>query len=120
MILESGFWLRSDRDEKRLGAKALLVRIELHHLDVPIDELRRRLEQRNAEGEWGTVPITREQIEHWWGFFEPPGFEEISLYDGPRSRRSPEVLLGSLPHRTGVLVCASAGRGREPDPDSGS
>src|SRR4249920_2918461 len=29
VILESGFWLRSDRDEKRLGARALGAAVEL-------------------------------------------------------------------------------------------
>jgi predicted kinase len=32
VILESGFWLRSDRDEKRLGARALGVGVELCYL----------------------------------------------------------------------------------------
>lgn len=35
VILESGFWLRSDRDEKQLGAHALGVAVELHYLDCP-------------------------------------------------------------------------------------
>src|ERR1017187_10476136 len=56
VILESGFWLRSDRDEKRLGARALGALVELHYLDVPVDELWRRIARRNAEEGWGTVP----------------------------------------------------------------
>ena len=56
VILESGFWLRADRDEKRLGARALGVAVELHYLDVPIDELFRRIERRNMEGAWSTAP----------------------------------------------------------------
>ena len=39
VILESGFWLRSDRDEKRMGAQALDATVELVVLDVPLDEL---------------------------------------------------------------------------------
>ena len=38
VILDSGFWLRSDRDEKRLGARALGVGVELCYLDVPVAE----------------------------------------------------------------------------------
>ena len=52
VILESGFWLRSDRDEKRLGARALGVSIELHYLDVPLDERWRRIGTRNQDGMW--------------------------------------------------------------------
>jgi predicted kinase len=55
VILESGFWLRSDRDEKRLGGRALGASVELHYLDVPIGERWRRIETRNAEGIWGAV-----------------------------------------------------------------
>lgn len=83
VILESGFWLRSDRDEKRLGARALGVAVELHYLDVPFDELCRRLEMRTAEGAWGTVPITRADLEHWSGFFDAPQPAELDLFDKP-------------------------------------
>lgn len=38
VILESGFWLRSERDEKRIRAQGLGVVVELHYLDVPFDE----------------------------------------------------------------------------------
>ena len=43
VILESGFWSRSDRDEKRLGARALGVDGELHYLEVPLEERWRRI-----------------------------------------------------------------------------
>jgi predicted kinase len=82
-ILESGFWLRSDRDEKRLGARALGAAVELHYLDVSLDERWRRIERRNAEGSWHTVPITRSQLEHYERFFEIPERAEMDLFDGP-------------------------------------
>jgi predicted kinase len=81
VILESGFWLRSDRDEKRLGARALGVVVELHYLDVPFEELWRRLESRKAEGAWGTVPINREQLKRWAQLFHPPDRSELDLFD---------------------------------------
>jgi predicted kinase len=42
-ILEWGHWARAERDEKRLGARALRVGVELHHLDAPLDELIERV-----------------------------------------------------------------------------
>ena len=39
VILEWGHWARVERDEKRLGARALGVGVELHYLDVPLEEL---------------------------------------------------------------------------------
>jgi predicted kinase len=87
VILESGFWLRADRDEKRLGAHALGAAIELHYLDVPLEERWRRIERRNAEGAWGCVPITREQLESWEPFFEVPEPAELDLFDEPVDTR---------------------------------
>ncbi|HEX8033904.1 MAG TPA: AAA family ATPase [Ktedonobacterales bacterium] len=83
VILESGFWLRSDRDEKRLGARALGAAVELHYLDVPLDERWRRIEKRNAEGAWHTVPITRAQLESYERFFEIPERAELDLFGTP-------------------------------------
>ncbi|MGC1193180.1 MAG: AAA family ATPase [Candidatus Dormiibacterota bacterium] len=82
VILESGFWLRSDRDEKRLGARALGVSVELHYLDVPLEELWRRLELRNQRARWSTVLIRRARLGDWVTFFEPPDQAELELF-GP-------------------------------------
>jgi predicted kinase len=86
VILESGFWLRSDRDEKRLGARTLGAAVELHYLDVPLDELCRRLAVRNGTGTWGTVPVTREMLEQYRTFFQPPDADELDLFDRPPTR----------------------------------
>lgn len=83
VILESGFWLRADRDEKRLGARALGAVVELHVLDTPLDELWRRIEARNTGKPWGAVPITRESLVEWSGYFQAPDAEERALFDEP-------------------------------------
>ena len=80
VILESGFWLRSDRDEKRLGARALRAAVELHYLDVPLDELCRRVERRGGRN---TVPLTRAQLEEYTTMFQPPDADELALFDPP-------------------------------------
>jgi predicted kinase len=81
VILESGFWLRSDRDEKRLGARALGAGVELHYLDVPFDELCRRLAVRNSSGGWSTVPITPELLAQYATLFQAPDAAERALFD---------------------------------------
>ena len=48
VILEFGFWPRHERDDFRSRAAALGSETKLHFLDVPRDELLRRLELRNA------------------------------------------------------------------------
>lgn len=87
VILESGFWLRADRDEKRLGARALDAAVELYYLDVSLDERWRRIEQRNAEDSWGSVHITLAQLVSWDAYFEIPDQDELALFDTPKSGR---------------------------------
>ncbi len=85
VILESGFWSRAERDEKRLAARELGAGVELHYLDVPLDELWRRIALRNVEweGAWGTAPITREHLAEWADHFEAPDVAEMGLFDAP-------------------------------------
>lgn len=83
VILESGFWLCADRDEKRLGARALGAAVELRYLPAPLDELHRRLQARNLSGMWPGAPITRAELETWASFFQPPDAAELALFDAP-------------------------------------
>jgi predicted kinase len=83
VILEWGHWARVERDEKRLGARALGVEVELHYLDAPLEELIERAERRNASGEWAAAPMTRAHFEEWTSIFQPPDEEEILLFDEP-------------------------------------
>jgi predicted kinase len=83
VILEWGHWARVERDEKRLGARALGVEVELHYLSAPLDELVRRAERRTASGEWTATPMTREHFETWATIFQPPDEGEMQLFDDP-------------------------------------
>jgi predicted kinase len=83
VILEWGHWARVERDEKRLGARALGVGVELHHLSAPLEELIERAERRTASGEWTAAPMTRAHFEAWATSFEPPDEGELLLYDTP-------------------------------------
>jgi predicted kinase len=85
VILEWGHWARAERDEKRLGARALGVEVELHYLTAPVDELVRRADRRTATGEWTAAPITREHVEAWALLFEAPDDAELGLFDAPAS-----------------------------------
>lgn len=79
VILESGFWSRAERDEKRLKAWELGATVELHYFDVPLEELWRRIQRRNE-----AVPqahVTRSQLEEWATWFQPPDRQELEAYD---------------------------------------
>ncbi|TMR88936.1 AAA family ATPase [Nonomuraea basaltis] len=83
VILEFGFWSRAEREELRLAARALGAAVELRYLAAPLEELHSRLEGRNATGGRGTVPISRDMLDHWATLFEPPTPDEMALFDEP-------------------------------------
>src|SRR6476661_4738036 len=49
VILDFGFWAREEREDYRSRAKQLGASSEVHFLDVPEDELFRRLVLRNSQ-----------------------------------------------------------------------
>src|SRR3954454_17352958 len=80
VVLEWGFWARSERDEKRDAARALGVVVELRFLDAPFDELVRRVLARHAAG---GIAISESHMERYRGIFQPPTGDELALYDPP-------------------------------------
>jgi predicted kinase len=83
VVLDFGLWARIERDEMRSVARGLGVRVELHYLDVPIDELWRRIEARNSAPPWDSYPIRRADLEGWLRVFEAPDAAELALFDPP-------------------------------------
>jgi predicted kinase len=81
VIFENGFWAREERDELRRAARVLGVPVELHYLEVPVDELWRRLEVRNERALPGTAPINQEDLQSWARQFEAPDAAELALFD---------------------------------------
>lgn len=77
VILESGFWARSERDEFRTRAAALGADTKLYYLDVPLDELKRRLTLRNAALPPDTFHVDVDQLDSWARGFEPPTADEL-------------------------------------------
>ena len=65
VVLDFGLWARIERDEMRSVARGLGVGVELHYLDVPADELWRRIEARNSEPPWDSYPIRRADLDEW-------------------------------------------------------
>ncbi len=80
VILEWGFWVRSERDEKRNFARSLGIPVELRYFDVPYEELQRRVADRGADG---GIPITPQLMESYRAVFQPPTDEEFRLFDPP-------------------------------------
>lgn len=81
VILENGFWGRTERDEYRAWAHALGARVELRYLEVPREELWKRLERRNAALGAGTFRVERHELDSWFNHFEAPTRQELALND---------------------------------------
>ena len=83
VVLDFGLWARIERDDMRDAARGLGVGIELHYLDVPKEELWRRIEARNAEPPWDSHPIRRADLDGWVRVFQAPDAAEVALFDPP-------------------------------------
>ena len=77
VILENGFWTRQERDEFRARASGVHAATRIHFLDVPRDELLRRLALRNQESPSDTFKVNENQIDLWSKWFEPPTPDEL-------------------------------------------
>jgi predicted kinase len=80
VVLDWGFWARSERDEKREAARSLGVAVELRFLDAPYEELLSRVVARHAAG---GIAINESHMERYQGSFEPPTDDELAFYDPP-------------------------------------
>ena len=68
-ILENGFWTRDERDGLRARAAAAGITLRWYSLDVPLEELLRRLALRNAALPPDTFPIEEAELisfAKWW------------------------------------------------------
>jgi predicted kinase len=83
VVLDFGLWARIERDEMRSAARGLGVGVELHYLDVPTDELWRRIQARNSEPPWESHPIRRADLDGWLRIFQAPDAAELALFDPP-------------------------------------
>jgi predicted kinase len=80
VVLDYGLWARVERDEYRARAEALGARAELRFLDVPEDELFRRMAARNSRRDPSDVPITAEQLREYLPMFQRPTEEELASW----------------------------------------
>jgi|SRR5208283_585460 len=77
VILENGFWRRSEREDFRTRAAALGADTRLHFLDLPRVELLRRLALRNATLPLDSFHVNEAQLDLWSREFDPPTPDEL-------------------------------------------
>jgi hypothetical protein len=77
VILDFGFWAREEREDFRLRAKQLGASCEIHFLDVPEDELMRRLAIRNSQNSQASFTIPENMMKPWIASFQKPTPDEL-------------------------------------------
>jgi predicted kinase/predicted short-subunit dehydrogenase-like oxidoreductase (DUF2520 family) len=103
-ILDFGLWSREERDALRLRARRLGVRVELHVVDVDLDELVRRCSRRYADTPHTTAEISAEQLAIWASSFEAPGDAERRLFDSAEHDSVAESPSHRFPTGRGLTV----------------
>ena len=81
VILENGFWGKDERTMYRDTARNLGAKVELHYLDVPDEELWKRIEKRNRNRPIGAFRVEKKDLELWMTKFQKPDSEELATYD---------------------------------------
>jgi len=80
VVLDYALASRSRRDEYRAIAHEAGAKVELRYFEVPADELRRRLRERNAmEPDPHRMVVPPERLEAWLQNFEPSGPDETDV-----------------------------------------
>lgn len=77
VVLDWGVWAKAERDQCRAYAAAAGIPLEIRYLDVPRDELLRRIAARNAALPPDTFHIEDSQLDEWIALFEPPTADEL-------------------------------------------
>jgi len=82
VVLDFGLWARVERDEMRSAARGLGVGVELHYLEVPIDELWRRIDAGTPRHR-GTTNDRSRRPRRMAIYFPGPRLCELALFDSP-------------------------------------
>ncbi|UQN04971.1 ATP-binding protein [Deinococcus sp. QL22] len=80
VILDFGFWGKSEREDYRARATALGAQCVVHFLNVPQEVLLSRLEDRNARQPQGTFQISASILLEWMQIFQPPTEDELTCW----------------------------------------
>lgn len=78
VVLDFGFWAKSERDVLRDKARLVGALCEIHFMDTPLAEIERRLADRNRATDGRSFVINFEDIMRWSFQFEPPDERELS------------------------------------------
>ena len=78
VILDFGFWTKSERDEFRRKAHSFKATSKIHYMNTPNDVIWKRLDARNQlAGKNAVFYVSKEEFDEWARLFEIPTKEEL-------------------------------------------
>lgn len=78
VILDFGFWTRAERMAFARRAAALGAQCRVHYAEIKMEELERRVSERNASTGSGHFVIPLDILRQWAEVFEAPDADELS------------------------------------------
>jgi predicted kinase len=79
VILDEGFWEREQRDTIRERINATGAKGVWYYLDAPIETIRERVAGRNNNLTNDSFSISREMLDNYLTYWQPPGEDEEYL-----------------------------------------
>jgi predicted kinase len=77
VVLDYGFWTKEERASFRKQAESIGARVKLISLEVPREELWRRLQHRNQNLPPHNYIAEEHELDEWFAVFEPPTLDEM-------------------------------------------
>jgi predicted kinase len=77
VVLDWGLWTREERALYRRRAEALGARVKVEFTDAPLEELQRRVADRNEDLPPGTFHISADEMNEFAALFERPTADEL-------------------------------------------
>jgi predicted kinase len=76
VIIDEGFWEKETRAKMKKRIEALGADEVLYYLDTPIEIIRERIVGRNNDLAKDSFKISREMLDNYLTYWEPPGEDE--------------------------------------------
>ncbi len=77
VVLDWGLWTREERSLYRQRGEALGARVKVEYVDAPLDDLQRRVVDRNENLPPGTFHISADEMTRFAALFERPTADEL-------------------------------------------
>jgi predicted kinase len=79
VVLDFGFWARSERDAVRARAHRVGAQAEVVYVWADRETLRERMAARTADPPDHTFTLEDAELDRWWDLFEEPDAAELDL-----------------------------------------